>query len=102
MVTLGWRKLSEKQYIRSHLSISQTREKGPCLTLRLPAATLAQGCLDQTAGDKASPVSRWGGAGPQRVQEPMQSSWRQAICPVGAGAGKAGERRTTGESGVGR
>ena len=91
MLTLGWKKLSEKQYIRSHLSISQPREGGPCLTLRLPGATLAQGCLDQTVGDKASPASGWGCAGPQRVQEPMQSPWRQAICLWGRGEGRGAQ-----------
>lgn len=31
--------------------------RGPCLALRLPGATPAQGCLAQTVGDKASPAS---------------------------------------------
>lgn len=57
MITLGWKKLSEKQYIQSHLSISQTRKRGPCLILRLPGAMLTQGGLDQTARDEASPAA---------------------------------------------
>ena len=66
--------------------------RGPCLTLRLPGATPAQGCLAQTVGEKASPASGAGGcAGPQRLQEPMQSLWRQAICPLGGGEGRGAQ-----------
>ena len=81
MLTLGWKKLSEKQYIRSHVSISQTREGALVWPSGYLEQLLHKGAWPRLLETKQA-LHPGGCAGPQRLQEPMQSLWRQAICPL--------------------
>ena len=74
--------------------------RGPCLALRLPGATPAQGCLAQTVGDKASPASgrvRRTTETPGAHAEPVEAGHLPSV-----GVGKGGAHRTTVESRAGR
>ena len=74
--------------------------RGPCLTLRLPGATPAQGCLAQTVGDKASPASGGGAQDHRDSRSPCRACGGRPSALWGVG--KGGVHRTTAESRAGR
>lgn len=63
--------------------------RGPCLALRLPGATPAQGCLAQTVGDKASPASGGGAQDHRDSRSPCRACGGRpsALCGGGEGRG---------------